>query len=1111
MSSGIRERYSELSPRLLEEWNSKKNGDLDQLRIKPGSDKVVWWLCSKGHEWEAAIKDRTRGRGCPYCAHRKASSDYNLAVLHLQLAEEWHPTKNGRHKPSDFLPFSNRKVWWICERGHEWEQVIASRTAGRSCPCCSGKRVCKDNNLEVKHPVLAKEWHPTMNGKLRPDQFLPGSGRSVWWRCEHGHEWKSRIAHRSSGSGCPFCSGQKATADNNLAERFPELIVEWHPTKNGDLSPDTLLPFTNLKIWWQCRRGHEWEASVNSRTNMRSGCPYCSGNSAGEDNNLEALNPQLAREWHPTKNKDLRPKHVTPGSNKKVWWKCEHGHEWPARVCNRAKGVGCPYCSGRRATKDHNLSVKVPSVALQWHPERNGSHRPDEFAPSSDVKVWWKCGRGHEWEATISSRTRGHGCPYCRPQTSLQEIRLFCELKSIFGEVEWIKRIDGIQCDVFLSNYGVAVEYDGVFWHRDKVRQDKKKERKLVERGITVFRVRENGLRALSDRDVVLTPREGGISFVKKLLLKIRENLDIEPGDLLNVENYLTRRRFASGTEFRRMVSTLPAPPPEYSFAGKHPEIAREWHPKKNTPLKPEMFTAGSGRKVWWVCRKGHEWRAAIHSRTKGHGCPYCAGLKSSPASSLAAKYPGVAAQWHPVKNGRLVPNQVPPKSHKKVWWQCEEGHEWQAAISSRTAGSGCPYCRGLKADEEDSISAHFPQIAASFNAAKNGTLKPTDLSPKSNRTVWWQCDKGHEWQATVSSRVNGSGCPCCSGRQPSPDENPALRFADIAKEWHPSRNGLLNPKDVKPFSGRKVWWKCERGHEWEAVIGSRTAGNDCPYCSGRKPSEDHNLEAAFPALAKEWHPTKNMDLLPKHVTRGSDKIVWWLCDNGHEWQARVSSRANGSGCPYCSGRQATPEDNLTLRFPAIAKQWHPWRNGLLRPQDVKAFSDRKVWWQCDRGHEWEAVIGSRAAGNGCPYCSGRKPSKEHSLKTAFPDIAMEWHPTRNGNVHPSAVTPSSGRRFWWKCAQGHEWKATVGSRTSGARCPYCSGNRPTEDRNLAVMFPSVAREWHPTKNGELRPHMFLPFSGKVMWWRCAEGHEWQAKIQERSRGARCPTCQKTG
>ena len=123
-----------------------------------------------------------------------------------------------------------------------------------------------------------------------------------------------------------------------------------------------------------------------------------------------------------------------------------------------------------------------------------------------------------------------------------------------------------------------------------------------------------------------------------------------------------------------------------------------EWHPIKNGHLKPTDVTMGSGKKVWWLGKCGHEWEAFISNRNKGRGCPYCShNIVLSEISDLQTLNPTLASEWHPIKNGRLVPRDVTVKSNKKIWRLRKCGHEWEATINNRNKGNGCPKCRGLK------------------------------------------------------------------------------------------------------------------------------------------------------------------------------------------------------------------------------------------------------------------------------------------------------------------------------------------------------------------------------------------------------------------------------
>ena len=192
------------------------------------------------------------------------------------------------------------------------------------------------------------------------------SNKRVWWICDKGHEWQAIISNRTgkNKTGCPYCSGRKATSDNNFAILFPNLLKEWHYPKNVRLNPESIMPYSHKKVWWKCAQGHEWQIAVAARTKKKSGCPYCSGRLVSDDNCLQILYPELAKEWHPTKNCKLTPKDVSTGTDRKVWWKCTEGHSWKAAIYHRTgkKPTGCPYCSGRYATLDNNLSTNFPEL-----------------------------------------------------------------------------------------------------------------------------------------------------------------------------------------------------------------------------------------------------------------------------------------------------------------------------------------------------------------------------------------------------------------------------------------------------------------------------------------------------------------------------------------------------------------------------------------------------------------------------------------------------------------------------------------------------------------------------------------------------------------------------
>jgi len=244
--------------------------------------------------------------------------------------------------------------------------------------------------------------------------------------------------------------------------------------------------------------------------------------------------------------------------------------------------------------------------------------------------------------------------------------------------------------------------------------------------------------------------------------------------------SYKKNAALINDQEYKRMLSYLPGPPPEKSFEHEFPLLAKEWDQEANFPFKPNQFHPYSTQhKFSWICTKHnqHKWKSTIANRSSGFNCPYCAGKKVSKENSLAGCFPEIALEWHPVKNNKPA-SKYTKSSQKKVWWQCEKGHEWEAIIGSRTGNkkATCPHCNNEKRSERK------------YFLTKENILAFT---------------------------------------------NP-----ELISEWHPTKNGSINPHNIaKGSSKKKVWWQCEKGHEWEATPNNRTRKNPsgCPICSSTK------------------------------------------------------------------------------------------------------------------------------------------------------------------------------------------------------------------------------------------------------------------------------------
>jgi hypothetical protein len=212
------------------------------------------------------------------------------------------------------------------------------------------------------YPTMLAEWDYERNKGIDPSKVTIGRHTMFHWKCRfvEDHRWEKSAHGRSRGkNGCPCCDGKKAVLSNCLATTHPELAEQWHPTLNGSLTPHNVCFGSNKKVWWKCSiaEDHEWEASPNNRTNIESGCPCCKGKKIVLSNCLATLCPEVAKEWHPTKNGDLTPYQISKSSGKKIWWLCQECKDaWLVSASQRTccYHTGCPFCKesrGERAVK----------------------------------------------------------------------------------------------------------------------------------------------------------------------------------------------------------------------------------------------------------------------------------------------------------------------------------------------------------------------------------------------------------------------------------------------------------------------------------------------------------------------------------------------------------------------------------------------------------------------------------------------------------------------------------------------------------------------------------------------------------------------------------------
>lgn len=653
---------------------------------------------------------------------------------------------------------------------------------------------------------------------------------------------------------------------------------------------------------------------------MGTGCPYCAGKRATQETSLAAQNPELIKEWHPTRNGELLPDKFTPGSHKKVWWICskDKRHEWRAMILHRArKKSGCPFCSGHKASLTDNFKISAPALAKEFDYERNYPLVPEELRPNSSKQVWWICQKNkeeHRWLAQVASRFNGNGCPFC-------------------------------------GNWRVC---------------------------------ESNSLQKL------------------------------------------------------------------------RPDLAKQWHAKKNGTLTPADVVAGGHKKLWWQCVYGHEWQAPIGSRLRQTSiCPKCTINTSLMELRVYTEFKCLfknvehRKKKHGVECDVYVPEIKLAVEIDGFYWhrnKQEKDKNKNVALEKQDIKLIRLREHLSRISEYDIVYKYQDKHFAVIKKLLENILELKICSSDLENLI-------REYLAAGKLKNEHEFIQLWN-HHPAPPAGTSLKetHEELAREWHPAKNGRLNPTDITNGSSRSVWWQCKKGHEWKATVASRCSGSGCPYCSGHKVCKDNCLATLNPKIAKEWHPTKNGNLTPEDVTPGSSrKKVWWLCLKGHEWKMKPLARLYGQGCPFCSGKKACKDNCLATVNPKLAHEWHPTKNGSVTPEDVTPGSGRVFWWICKKGHEWDMRVLHRSHGSSCPYCNGRRAGKDNCLATKNPGLAKEWHPTKNGSVTPEGVTTGSNKKVWWICKSGHEWEAAIKSRNYGNGCPYC-GRRKSNSKQLVLL-----------------------------------------------------------
>ena len=631
------------------------------------------------------------------------------------LAAQWHPTKNGNLRPQDVCVFSGMMAWWMVKEIRfgreftlEWKATVANRAGGTGCPYTSvpPRKLLKGfNDLQSTNPDLAKKWHPSKNGEIKPDMVFENTNRRYWWSHEVWwdgrrilHEWlasPTSVKQRGAEKGCPICHGTQVLAGyNDLATRYPEVAQEWNFEKNA-LSPTQITYGSNRSVYWKCRHcGHEWKASVHNRTGGGSQCPQCARRSQTSFSE-QAIYFYLKQRFASCINRDRT---VLPKGELDIFLPEE---KFAIEYC----GLRSHKSSAKRVWDEakREMCREKGILLVQVYEDRDlDSYFPQEHrilcVPRSDYRHLDHVMLYISKELIAAGRMeKAISVDIGRDERSIREMYQQSAVKNSLAEQypeiakEWDYGENGmLRPEGFSSGSNARVGWCHEAW---------KDGRKYIHRWKASIAERTGSGRGCP------------VCAGKKVL---------------------------GGYNDLKSCS---------------PIFLEEWDYSRNM-IAPDQVTPYSGKKVWWwheVEKNGiktvHTWQASPCGRMRGRGCAVCAGKRIQQGSNdLAATHPELISEWDYERNS-IAPEMVSYGYDKDVWWRhtvvrngVEYIHSWRASPNSRTnCRSGCPYCANKKALKGyNDLETLLPEIAAKWDLERNCPLKPSEVTIGSGKRVFW-------------------------------------------------------------------------------------------------------------------------------------------------------------------------------------------------------------------------------------------------------------------------------------------------------------------------------------------------------------------------------------
>ena len=479
------------------------------------------------------------------------------------------------------------------------------------------------------------------------------------------------------------------------------------------------------------------------------------------------------------------------------------------------------------------------------------------------------------------------------------------------------------------------------------------------------------------------------------------------------------------------IAKELSTAPYEDSLAALFPQIAKEWDYELND-CTPDMVYPQSNKTYNWICSKGHRWHDfASHRTERQTPCPICSGRQLlSGYNDLATTHKELLKEWDYEKNDALgiKPTNLTYGSKQEVFWKCNRGHSWKAAVYVRTSnGCGCKKCSAeLKTSFPEKIIAHY--IAKGFDDCvenyRDKKLKNYEIDifiPSLNLGVEYD---GSQWHKNVNNdKAKDELCESLNIKLIRIRENGCAEYDSSSIKIYIKQK---NNKELKEAI-LQVFNYINNTFNTELSVDINIDRDGSLILSNLLTLEKKNSVADSDFISDwDWYKNKGVD--PSMVPMFSNRKFWWKCSKcGYEWKTDPGHRAKGRGCARCAGQIVIPgENDLETKFPEIAKEWDYSKN-KKKPSEVAAFCNTKYWWICSKcGHNWPTTVYVRTGmGCGCPECKKKILSQKSSRRVVNLDTGTEYESMKKAgealNINPTCI--SNACRGVSETAGGYHWK----------------------------------------------------------------------------------------